>query len=118
MTLQEIMQQKRFAVVGNTINPEKYAYKIKHELLQNGYKAFGVYKEFSSLNDISDEIDVIDLCINATLGLSILKECRKKFKCVVIQPGAEGDELIQYLKENNIDYLEGCLLVGLKLYSQ
>ena len=30
MELKEIMALSRFAVLGDTLNPEKYAYKIKH----------------------------------------------------------------------------------------
>ena len=116
MDLKEIMQQNVFAVVGNTINEEKYACKIKNELIANGYTAYGVGKELSSLNDVPEEIDIIDLCINPVRGLQYMKECRKPFKAVIIQPGAESGELIGYLKEKQIPYLEGCLLVGMKLY--
>ena len=35
MELKEIMELKNFVVVGNTINEDKYAYKIKKGLLEN-----------------------------------------------------------------------------------
>lgn len=116
MNLMEIMQQKAFAVVGDTLREEKYAYKIKTALLDHGYTVYGVGKELGSLNDIKHEIDIIDLCINPVRGLELMKECEKNYKCVVIQPGAESKELLDYFSENDIPYLEGCLLVGLKLY--
>ena len=116
MTLKEIMKLNNFVMVGNTINEEKYAYKIKNELIANNYNVAAVYKELASINDVPFEIDVIDLCINATLGLKFLKENTKPFKVIVIQPGAESEELINYLNENNFEYIEGCLLLGLKLY--
>ena len=56
-----------------------------------------------------------------TKSQNFLKEIiknEKTIKIVVIQPGAESEEIIEYLKDNNIDYLEGCLLVGLKLYKK
>lgn len=118
MELIEIMQQNNFVVVGNTLDNEKYAAKIKQGLLDSSYNVRGVHKELSSINDVDFDIDIIDLCINPILGLKYIKECTKSFKTVVIQPGAESDELTSYLKENNIDYIEGCLLVGLKLYSK
>ena len=37
MDLREIMCQQTFAVVGNTLNQEKYAAKIKEGLLSQGY---------------------------------------------------------------------------------
>jgi len=117
MDLKDIMDQKNFAVVGDTLNKEKYAYKIKTQLLEKGYQVFGVGKELASINDISEEIDVIDLCIHPVKGIKLLKECTKPFKCIVIQPGAESEEILLYLKENKMPYIEACILVGLKLYS-
>ncbi len=118
MELKEIMQLNNFVVVGNTILEDKYAYKIKHELLNAGYHVECVGKELDSINDVKEEIDVLDLCINPVLGLKLLKENVKKIKVVVIQPGAESEEIISFLKEKQIDYLEGCLLVGLRLYKK
>ena len=116
MELKEIMQQKSFVVLGDTLNPEKYAYKIKEGLIKNGYTVFSVGKELSSINEITEDIDIIDLCIHPAKGINLLKECTKPFKCIVIQPGAESDEIISYLNENRIPFIEGCLLVGLRLY--
>ena len=117
MELPEIMQQQVFAVAGDTLNPEKYAYKIKQGLLEHGYTVHSVGKELASFNDIPGDIDIIDLCINPVKGLALIKECKKSFKCIVIQPGAESEELLSYLKEKNLPYIEGCVLVGLSLYA-
>ena len=116
MELKDIMELKNFVVVGDTLNEEKYGYKIKHALLEKGYNVECVYKELKSINDVSFDIDCLDLVINPFKGLELLKENKKKIKTVVIQPGAESEAVINFLKENNIDYIEGCLLVGLKLY--
>ena len=118
MDLQEIMQQRDFVVVGDTLNEEKYAYKIKKGLEEKGYKAQAVGKELASINDVEGDIDIIDLCINPVKGLQLMKENKKPFKCIVIQPGAESDPLKCYLDENKLPYIEGCLLVGLRLYAK
>ena len=118
MNLKEIMQFNHFVVVGDTLNKEKYAYKIKQQLIQNNYIVESVGKELNSINDVSFDIDVLDLCIHPAKGIKLLKENNKQIKTVVIQPGAESEEIITFLKENNIDYLEGCLLVGLSLYKK
>ena len=117
MDLKEIMKYHKFVVIGDTLNKEKYAYKIKQELINSDYKVYCVGKELKSLNDVDDEIDIIDLCINPPDGLKILKENKKTFKCIVIQPGAGSDEITNFLDENNYDYIDGCLLVGIRLYS-
>ena len=116
MTLEQIMQLKNFVVVGNTINEEKYAYKIKKGLFEAGYNVLCVGKELNSINDVDFEIDVLDLCINPNLGINLLKENKKDIKVVVIQPGAESEEIKEFLINKKIEFLEACLLVGLKLY--
>lgn len=117
MDLQEIMSQRTFAVLGNTLDESKYAYKIKQELLEHGYTVYCVGKELESLNEIEEEIDIIDLCIHPAKGIKLLKECTKNFKCIVIQPGAESEEILNYLNEKQLPYIEGCLLVGLSVYA-
>lgn len=117
MDLREIMGQRVFAVVGNTLEPEKYAYQIKRGLMEKGYKVYAVGKELASLNDVPEEIDVIDLCIHPAKGLELMKACKKTFKCIVIQPGAGDDALTAFLEENRLPYLHGCLLVGMRLYA-
>ena len=117
MELQEIMRQRVFAVVGNTLDSEKYAYKIKQGMLEKGYTVYAVGKELSSLNDVPEEIDVIDLCIHPAKGLELMRECTKRFKCIVLQPGAESAELVSYLEEKKMPYINGCLLVGLRMFT-
>lgn len=97
MDLREIMSQKTFAVVGDTLNREKYAAKIKEGLLSQGYTVYAVGKELPSLNDIPGDIDIIDLCIRPDRGLALLRENRKPFRCIVLQPGADSPELIRWL---------------------
>lgn len=116
MDLSEIMRQQTFAVVGDTLNSEKYAAKIKEGLLSQGYTVYAVGKELPSLNDIPEDIDIIDLCIRPDRGLALLQESRKSFRCIVLQPGADSPELIRWLEEQHLPYIHGCLLVGMRLY--
>ncbi len=116
MELERIMQMQNFVVVGDTLNEEKYAYKIKNGLLENGYTVSCVGKELASINDVKEEIDVIDLCINPIKGQKLIEEMNRNFKYIVIQPGAQSDSLIEYLKKKHYPYIENCLLMGLSLY--
>ena len=118
MDLQEVMQQKVFVVVGKTLTEGKYACKIKNRLLGCGYTAYGVGQERCSINEIDDDIDIIDLCINPVKGLELIRECAKPFKCIVIQPGAESRDLCAYLEKNKLPYIEDCVLVGMNLYAK
>lgn len=118
MNLKEVMQYNTFVVVGNTTNPSRYACKIKESLIEKGYVTYGVWKELESIDEVTEDIDIINLCINAKYGLQYIKETTKSYKGIVIQPGAEGKELIEYLREKKIPYIESCLLVGLNLYTK
>ncbi|MFK4785814.1 CoA-binding protein [Fusobacterium sp. MFO224] len=116
MNLKETMKMKNFVVIGDTLNKTKYAYRIKKELLAKGYKVASVGKELESINDVGFDIDVLDLCINPKAGIKLLKENKKEFKNIVIQPGAESREILEYLDEMGLPYIESCILVGLKIY--
>ncbi len=117
MDLKEATEQKTFAVVGDTLDEEKYAHKIKRKLIKYGYTVFPVSKELASLNDIDEDIDIVDLCINPAKGLEYLKECKKSFKTVIVEPGAGDDKLMAYLNEKKIPFIEGSILVGLKRFA-
>lgn len=116
MQMKDVMQQQTFAVVGDTLNKDKFACKIKHDLRANGYTAWPVGKELASINDIPEEIDIIDLCINPKEGIRLLKECEKEIKGVVLQPGAGSDEIRDYLTQHKIPYLDDCVWKQLRHY--
>lgn len=118
ISLQEVMRQKVFAVAGDTLNPEKYAHRIKQGLLEHGYTVYAVGKELASFNDIPSGIDVIVLCVHPAKGLRLMQECARQCMCVVIQPGAESDELLAYLDRRQQPYIQGCVLVGLSVYAK
>ena len=117
MDLREVMEKKNFVVVGDTLNEEKYAYKIKQGLLKKGYHVACVGKELASINDVEGEIDVIDLCIHPAKGIRLIEECQKPFQCIVVQTGARSEELFALMKKKNLPNIEGCVLVGLRLYA-
>ena len=116
MELKQVMQQQSFVIVGDTLNETKFAYKIKHAMANNGYDVQCVGKELESINDAEGEVDIVDLCIHPVKGLELLKSCEKSFKSVVLQPGAGSDEIRAYLTEQQIPFIDGCLLVGLATF--
>lgn len=115
MELKDLMNYKNFVVCGNTTNEEKFAYKIKEILLNNNYNVCSVPYETKSINEVGFDSFVLDLCINPIKGLNILKECTKNIIGVIIQPGAESDEIKTYLNENKIEFVEGCAYAYLNL---
>lgn len=41
MHLRDFMKMKNWAVIGDVDNPLKYAYQIRNELKEKGYKTYG-----------------------------------------------------------------------------
>ena len=113
MNDKEMLSKRVFAVVGDTVNEQKYAYKIKKALLENGYTVYAVGKESASLNDIPP-FDILDLCIHPVKGLKLLSEYKGTIPFVLIQPGASSPEIIAFLDEKKIPYQDGCVLRALE----
>lgn len=106
VTLDKLMSFKKFCLLGDTNNKEKVAYKIKNELLKNNYEL---------TDDINTEFEVLNLCMHPAKSFELLKNSQLNFRYVLIQPGAESDEIKEFLNKKNISYIEGCSLKGLEL---
>ena len=116
----EFLNYKNWVVVGDVLNPSKYAYKILNSLKGDGFNAVGVNSSaeneevYSSLGDVPYKVEVLDLCINPYKGIKILQEAEQlKIDKVLIQPGAGSPEILSFCKENGIQAIEGCALVEL-----
>ena len=118
MNLAEIMQYDNFTVLGNTTDLEKYAYKIQEGLKEKGYNVAAVDKQYRSINDVPFDIDVLDICMNPNKAYKLIEENTRPIKAAIIQPGAESEELKRLLDLKQIPYIEGCALVGLRLYAK
>lgn len=116
MTLEEMMGMKNWTVLGDTLNEEKYAYRIKMGLIEKGFNVECVGKEKASIDDVEMDIEVLDLCIHPVKGLKLLKETSRDIPAVLIQPGAGSEEIESYLRERGIPFLNGCALKGMDAY--
>ena len=122
MKANELLNYKNWIVVGDVLNHLKYAYKILNSLKSDGFNVVGINPNFndsdegvySSISDIPYKADVLDLCINPYKGIKIIKEAHDlKIDKVLIQPGAESQEILEFCKANGIIAIEGCALVEL-----
>ncbi|NLZ50031.1 MAG: CoA-binding protein [Clostridiales bacterium] len=120
MDASTFMKYNNWVVAGDVVNEEKYAYKIKRRLEEAGYKVSGMKPGLSqegvypSLKEVPYKIDVLDLCINPKVGIKVVEEAKELgIDKILIQPGAESEEIISYCRENSIVAIEGCALVEL-----
>lgn len=117
----EYLEYKNWVVVGDVLNRLKYAYKILNSLKEAGFNVVGLNPSvvndeiYNSLKDIPYKIEVLNLCINPKKGIKIIKEAHElKIEKVLLQPGAESPEILNYCKKNGIQAIEGCTLVELR----
>lgn len=119
MILKDMMKMKNWVVIGDVVNESKYANKIMKALENENYTIAGISIKdgenvYKSLKEVPFKIQVIDLCVNPKFGINYIKEAKEiGIKYVLIQPGAESDEIISYCKENDIYAIENCALVQL-----
>ncbi|MBU3156018.1 CoA-binding protein [Clostridium estertheticum] len=120
MKANELLNYKNWVVVGDVLNPSKYAYKILLSLKTDGFNVVGVNPSienevcYNNLSDVPYNVEVLDLCITPYKGIKILNEAHKlKINKVLIQPGAGSSEILEFCKTNGIQAIEGCALVEL-----
>lgn len=120
MEASEFLNYKNWVVAGDVLDSSKYACRIYNSLKNADFKVEGVNPReknggvYTSLKQIGDKIEVLDLCINPKTGISIVKEAKDMgVNKILIQPGAESEEILEYCAHNSIEAIEGCALVEL-----
>ena len=119
MDIREMMELKNWIVIGDVVTEGKYANKILNRFNEKGYRVSGVSHKtgenvYDCIGKVPFNIEAIDLCVNPKYGINYLKEAKELgVKYVLIQPGAESEEILNYCKDNNILAIENCALVQL-----
>lgn len=119
MKAKEMIKERNWVVVGDVTNPTKYAYQILEKFRFKGYEIVGVHPKggegvYKTLKEVPYKIDAIDLCANPKIGLEFIKEANSMgINKILIQPGADSEEIMKYCNENNILAIRGCALVEL-----
>ncbi|CAH2212584.1 CoA-binding protein [Tepidibacter aestuarii] len=120
----EMIQMKKWAVVGVTEDKSKYGYKIFKKLNDKGYITHGVnpkyseiegYKIYTSIKDVPEKVDCVSVVVNPKISSKLLDDVSELgIKNVWFQPGSFDEETINKAKELglNIVYYD-CLYVEL-----
>jgi len=106
------MDMKNWAVVGATDKKDKFGYKIFKRLKEYGYNVYPVNpgldqidgdKCYSDLNSIDAKIEVVDMVVNSTIGLEVMKDVKNNgIEYVWLQPGARSQKIREFAEKNNI----------------
>jgi predicted CoA-binding protein len=99
------------AVVGATDNPRKYGNRIYPV---NATRAtVDGDPVFATLAELPETPDIVNFVVPPTRTLRVLEQAKDLgFTTVWVQPGAENEDVMDYLEEHDFDYLaNACIMV-------
>ena len=122
---QEMLDLKKWAVVGVSAKKDKWGYKIWKILKDHGYETYGVnpnYEEiegekiYKSLADLPVKVDVIDVVVPKNLTMVSLEEAKELgIEYIFLQPGTYDDKVVDKAEELDLKYLvSDCIYATLK----
>lgn len=118
--IEVLKENKTFAVIGLSDNPEKYSYKIYKCLKSMDKEVYGVsnrleilegQKVYASLKDIPTQIEVAVFVVAPRFGYQYIEECKKlNIPYLWLQPGTYDDDFLSKLQGNKQTYYLDCVL--------
>jgi len=112
------------AVLGASSNPDRYSYKAVKMLEEYGYKVFAVHpsqkpidgiKCYAKLAEIGEEINTITIYLGEKNSTPLIDEIiNARPHRVILNPGAENNELEQKCGSAGIIVQRACTLVLLR----
>lgn len=112
---EEVLKKKSWAVVGVTVDKDRFGYKIWKKLKEHNYQAYGVnpkYDEidgekiYSNLREIDEKIEVVDMVVSPKIGIGILDEIKEEdIEYVFFQPGTYNDKVLAKAKDLGLKYI-------------
>ena len=113
---------KKTLIIGASDKPDRYAYKALHLLQSKGHKVEAIARRSMTISGVEVQKDKVQFEDIHTISLYLSAEFQPEYydyilqlkpKRVIFNPGTENPELVELLKDNNIDYDIACTLVML-----
>ncbi len=116
------------ALIGSSNDPRKYGNKILLDLTKKGYTVYPVNKKekqieglkaYKNIEMLKETPSIINFVIPPDEGLVVTKDLVEKgYDNFWYQPGAESDEISEFLKINKKNYIDDkCIMVVTRLSS-
>ncbi len=115
------------AVLGASPKPDRYAYRAMQMLRQFGHRAIPVNPAFpeilgetcyAKLSDLPDRVDTITMYLGEQRSNPMIDEIiAAKPKRIIMNPGAENDDLARKATAAGIEPVYDCTLVMLQMGS-
>jgi len=121
---EEMLNHKRWVVVGVTPNEEKFGYKIFKTLKQHQYDVMGInpkYKEvegeavYASLDELPSTPECISVVVPPAVSMKLVEEAAEQgIVYIWFQPGTFDNEVLKKAEELNLKTVyHECVLVTL-----
>jgi predicted CoA-binding protein len=117
-------QSETVAVLGASPKPDRYAYKAMQMLRQHGHRAIPVNPAlaevlgetcYGRLRDVPDRIDTVTMYLGKQRSDSLVDEIvAAKPRRIIMNPGAENEQLAQKAEAAGIEVDYACTLVLLQ----
>jgi predicted CoA-binding protein len=116
------------ALIGSSNDPRKYGNKILLDLTKKGYTVYPVNKKekeieglkaYKNIERLEEIPTIINFVIPPDEGLVVTRDLVEKgYDNFWYQPGAESDEISEFLKINKKSYIDDkCIMVVTRLSS-
>nr|MBC7244380.1 CoA-binding protein [Chloroflexota bacterium] len=120
--IQDFINQRVWAVVGVSTDPNKFGNKIFRNLRDAGYTVYGVnsrggYLEgqplYRSLADLPERPVVVDVVVPPQVTEQVVQQCADLgITRVWMQPGAESEKAIEFCRQHGIKVVYGtCAMI-------
>lgn len=112
------------AVLGASANPDRYSYKAVIMLKEHGHNVFPVHPSarpidgvtcYRDLGSVPEPVDTITLYLSEKNSTPLIDDIiAAKPRRIILNPGAENDELKAKAEAAGIEVMEACTLVLLR----
>ncbi len=112
------------AILGASPKPDRYAYRAMEMLRRQGHRAIPVNPAFpeilgetcyASIADIVEPIDTVTMYLGPQRSTPLIPEIvAAKPRRIIMNPGAENDDLARQARAAGIEVDEACTLVLLQ----
>ncbi len=112
----------KVAVVGASIDSEKYGHKVFKFLLDRSFEVLPVNPKYDEIlgvkvypvvESLPVDADVVDIVVPPAVGMKIVEQISNlNYKPLIwLQPGAESEEIINFCSANNLPVVYGrCIM--------
>lgn len=112
-------------VVGASPSRDRYSNRAVRDLLAGGYRVIPVHPSagaieglpaIGSLAELTPGVDTITMYVNPVVGMGMVDDLRRlEPRRVILNPGAESEEIVRQLEAAGIEVVCECTLVMLRV---